>query len=133
MGSVFFDRIPIPAPRALVGVLPRFLLAVRDVSGSCRDAYAAPVWRSAEAVSFVEGLLYPIAQLSYSIYLVHEMLFMWLFPKIAPLFAARLGAYGTMPVDSAVGFAITLAIASPLYVSIERPCMRLRLTRLCRI
>lgn len=69
---------------------------------------------------------YPIAQLSYSIYLVHEMLFQWLFPRIAPLFVARLGAYGTMAVDSTIGFAITLAIASSLYVLIERPCMRMR-------
>jgi peptidoglycan/LPS O-acetylase OafA/YrhL len=67
-----------------------------------------------------------VAQLSYSIYLVHEMLFMWLFPKFAPLFSARLGAYGAMAVDSAIGFTITLAISSSLYVMIERPCMRTR-------
>lgn len=54
------------------------------------------------------------------------MLSIWLFPRIAPLFKPRFGAYGTMAVDSAIGLAITLAIAASLYVMIERPCMRMR-------
>jgi peptidoglycan/LPS O-acetylase OafA/YrhL len=42
------------------------------------------------------------------------------------MFAGRLGPYRTIAVDSAIGFAITLAISSSLYMMIERPCMRMR-------
>ena len=69
---------------------------------------------------------YPIAQLSYSLYLVQEMLFVWLFPRVAPLFVARLGNYGTMAVDSAIGLVLALAITTVFYLTIERPCMRMR-------
>lgn len=69
---------------------------------------------------------YPVAQISYSVYLVHEMLFMWLFPKMAPVFAPRFGPYGAMAADSAIGVAAVFGMASLLYVLIERPCMRMR-------
>jgi peptidoglycan/LPS O-acetylase OafA/YrhL len=69
---------------------------------------------------------YPVAQLSYSIYLVHEIVFLWLFPKMAPLLAGRLGAYGTMAVDSLVGLVLVLGLSSLLYVTVERPCMEMR-------
>jgi peptidoglycan/LPS O-acetylase OafA/YrhL len=67
-----------------------------------------------------------VAQLSYSFYLVHEMLFEWLFPKLAPLFVARIGAYGTMALDSVIGLAFASTLAAVLYVTIERPSMRMR-------
>ena len=69
---------------------------------------------------------YPIAQLSYSIYLVHEMFFMWLFPKTSPLLIPYFGNYGSMAVNAVIGITLTLGSASSLYVSIERPCMRIR-------
>ncbi len=69
---------------------------------------------------------YPIAQLSYSFYLVHEMLFQWLFPRLAPLFVSRIGPYGTMALDAVAGLIMASVLAVILYVTIERPCMRLR-------
>ena len=69
---------------------------------------------------------YPIAQLSYSIYLMHEMLFTWLFPKTSPLLVPHFGNYGSMAVNAVLGLTLTLAIASALYVALERPCMRVR-------
>jgi peptidoglycan/LPS O-acetylase OafA/YrhL len=69
---------------------------------------------------------YPIAQLSYSIYLVHEMIFLRLFPRLAPLLAPRLGAWGAMTAAAALGLAVVFGLAAILYVLIERPSMRLR-------
>jgi len=69
---------------------------------------------------------YPVAQLSYTIYLVHEMVFLWLFPKLAPVLAGTLGGYGTMIADSLIGVVLIFAITVFLYVTVERPCMELR-------
>ncbi|HEX6496470.1 MAG TPA: hypothetical protein VF018_13355 [Acidobacteriaceae bacterium] len=70
--------------------------------------------------------LYPVAQISYSVYLVHEMIFMWLFPSLAPVFAPRFGAWGAMAAAGAIGLVTVFALSSSLYVLIERPCMRMR-------
>lgn len=125
MGSVFFDRIPYLArelwwtwvhdafslsatflilgalytPRLFGGLLARFLS-----------------WKG----------FYPIAQISYSVYLVHEMIFMWLFPRLAPVFAPRFGDWGAMAAAGAIGLVMVFALATSLYVLIERPCMRMR-------
>jgi peptidoglycan/LPS O-acetylase OafA/YrhL len=69
---------------------------------------------------------YPIAQLSYSTYLVHEMFFVWLFPKTSPLLIPHFGNYGSMAVNAVLGVIPALMIAASLYVWVERPCMRLR-------
>ena len=69
---------------------------------------------------------YPIAQLSYSIYLLHEMVFVWLFPRIGPLLAGHIGAYGAMAADSLIGLAMLFVMAAILYVTVERPCMEMR-------
>jgi len=69
---------------------------------------------------------YPVAQLSYSIYLLHEMVFVWLFPKTAPLLAPVLGPWGTMAADSLFGLILILLIAVVLFVTVEKPCMELR-------
>jgi peptidoglycan/LPS O-acetylase OafA/YrhL len=69
---------------------------------------------------------YPIAQLSYTIYLGHAMLFLWLFPRCAHLFTGRLGAWGAMAVGCAFGLVATVVMALSLHLMIERPCMRLR-------
>lgn len=41
-------------------------------------------------------VLFPIAQLSYSLYLVHEMIMLWLFAKTTQLLGITLGPHGTM-------------------------------------
>ncbi len=125
MGSVFFDRIPYLG-RELWCALFRDVFSLAVIFLILAAIHTPRLFGG-----WLRGFLswkgfYPVAQLSYSIYLVHEMLFMWLFPRIAPLFTARLGAYGTMAVDAAIGLVLVLGIASSFYVMIERPCMRLR-------
>ncbi len=71
-------------------------------------------------------VFYPVAQLSYSFYLVHEMLFQWLFPRLAPVFVPRVGPYGALALDAVSGLVLASVLAAILYVTIERPCMRLR-------
>jgi len=65
-------------------------------------------------------------QVSYSIYLVHEMFFLWLFPKTSPLLIPHFGNYGGMMANAVLGLVLALVIASSFYVWIERPCMRIR-------
>jgi len=69
---------------------------------------------------------YPIAQVSYSLYMIHEMIFTWLFPKLAPILKPRIGIPGTIAVDAATGIVIALVLAGTLYTLVERPSMRMR-------
>lgn len=125
MGSVFFDRIPYLA---------------RELWWACvHDAF------SLSAVFLILGAMHtprlfggmlarflswrgfcPIAQISYSVYLVHEMIFVWLFPRLAPVFAPRFGPFRAMAAAGAIGLVMVFGLASLLYVLIERPCMRMR-------
>jgi peptidoglycan/LPS O-acetylase OafA/YrhL len=70
--------------------------------------------------------LYPIAQISYSLYLVHEMVMLWLFPKTAHLFGALWGPLPTMAVASLIALVMSFAIAALLYLFVEQPCMQAR-------
>jgi peptidoglycan/LPS O-acetylase OafA/YrhL len=71
-------------------------------------------------------VLFPIAQISYSLYLVHEMFMLWLFPKTAVLFGPTLGAYGTMAVAAVIALVMSFAGAAILYLLVEQPSMRAR-------
>ena len=71
-------------------------------------------------------VLFPIAQVSYSLYLVHEMFMLWLFPKTALLFGPALGAYATMAVAAVIGLVMSFAGAALLYLLVEQPSMRAR-------
>jgi peptidoglycan/LPS O-acetylase OafA/YrhL len=71
-------------------------------------------------------LLFPIAQISYSLYLVHEMFMLWLFPKTAALFGPSLGAYPTMALAALIAVAMSFAGATVLYLLVEQPSMRAR-------
>lgn len=123
--STFFDRLPFLA-RELWGALFRdaFSLATMFLilaAMHCPSLFGGSLRRFLSWKGF-----YPIAQLSYSIYLVHEMFFVWLFPKTSPLLVPHLGNYGSMAVNAVLGIVPMLMIAASLYVWIERPCMRLR-------
>jgi len=123
--SPFFDRLPFLA---------------RELWGACfRDAFSLATMFLILAAIHCPALLggslrhmlswkgfYPVAQLSYSIYLLHEMLFTWLFPMTSPLLIPHFGDYGSIAVNAVLGLTLTLGMASALYVSIERPCMRVR-------
>jgi peptidoglycan/LPS O-acetylase OafA/YrhL len=71
-------------------------------------------------------VLFPIAQISYSLYLVHEMFMLWLFPKTAQLFGPTLGAHATMAVAAVIALAMSFAGATLLYLLVEQPSMRAR-------
>jgi peptidoglycan/LPS O-acetylase OafA/YrhL len=124
-GSTFFDRLPFLA-RELWGALFRdaFSLATMFLilaAMHCPALFGGALRRFLSWKGF-----YPIAQLSYSTYLAHEMFFTWLFPKTSPLLVPHLGNYGSMAVNAVIGLALSLVVASSLYVWIERPCMRIR-------
>jgi peptidoglycan/LPS O-acetylase OafA/YrhL len=125
MGSTFFERIPYLA-RELWWAFHRDVLSL-SVMFLILAAIHTPRLFGGWLRRFLSWkAFYPIAQLSYSFYLIHEMLFEWLFPRIAPVFAPHLGPYETIAADSVIGFAIAAILAGTLYVTIERPCMRLR-------
>ena len=125
MGSVFFDRIP---------------LLARELWWTCvHDVFSLSAMFLILGAMHTPGLFggmlarflswksfYPVAQISYSVYLVHEMIFMWLFPRLAPVFAPRFGAFRAMAAAGAIGLVMVFGLASLLYVLIERPCMRMR-------
>jgi peptidoglycan/LPS O-acetylase OafA/YrhL len=67
---------------------------------------------------------FPISQISYSAYLLHEMFMLWLFPKTASLFRDSLGAYGTIALASGIAAIMTFGGATSLYILVEKPCMR---------
>ena len=76
--------------------------------------------------------LYPISQLSYSIYLVHEMYMLWLFPKMVPILSASwgLGSNCILLFDGTLVMLMTVLTATLLYVTVERPCIKFRNTAL---
>jgi peptidoglycan/LPS O-acetylase OafA/YrhL len=125
MESTFFDQIPYLA-RELWWAFHRDVLSIA-VMFLILAAIHTPQLFGGWLRRFLSWkVFYPVAQLSYSFYLVHEMLFEWLFPRLAPLFVARIGAYGAMAVDAVIGLTIASALAAILYVTIERPSMRMR-------
>ena len=124
-GSTFFDGLPLIA-RELWGALYRDAYSLATMflilaAMHCRALFGGALRRFLSWKGF-----YPIAQLSYSTYLVHELLFSWLFPKSSPLLIPHFGNYGSMAVNAVLGIIPALMLATSLYVWIERPCMRLR-------
>lgn len=125
MGSVFFDRIPFLA---------------RELWWTCvHDAFSLSaiflILAAMHTPRLFGGMLarflswkgfYPIAQISYSVYLVHEMIFMWLFPRLAPVLAPRFGPFRAMAAAGTIALVMVFGLASLLFVIIERPCMRMR-------
>ena len=73
-------------------------------------------------------ILYPIAQLSYSAYLMHEMVMIWMFPMSSEFFIGTIGLTPNLAfiVNSLLAILITLLSAAILYITVERPCMRFR-------
>ena len=67
-----------------------------------------------------------MAQLSYSLYLVHEAVMLWLFPKTAALWGPSMGAYPTIALAALVAVVLSVIFATLLYLFVEQPCMRAR-------
>lgn len=125
IGSSFFDRIP-HFSRELWWALHR------DVFSSClmflilAAMYTPNFWGGWPYRFLSWKGFYPIAQLSFSMYLMHEMLFFWLFPKLGPRAAAHFGATIALVLDCVAGLLLTVMFSLTLYLTIERPSMRVR-------
>ena len=83
-----------------------------------------------EPVSRVLGhrYFYPVAQVSYSAYLLHEMFMFWLFPKIKYLAGDQLGVASLAVLNSALVLVMTLLCAAVMYLVVEEPILRRRVT-----
>jgi len=125
LGSQMFDAVPqvwgqlwFALHRDVFGVAGMFLILAAIHSG----ALVPSVLRRFLGLR----IFYPIAQISYSLYLVHELWFHWLFPRTGPVFEPMFGARGAMAADAALGLVLSVALSVALYVFIERPTMALR-------
>jgi peptidoglycan/LPS O-acetylase OafA/YrhL len=125
MSSPLFNEIPLAARKL-------YYSHHRDVFAVCVMFLILAAIHSAGAIGLALRrvlswrVLYPIAQVSYSLYLVHEMFMLWLFPKTARLFGPILGAHGTMAFAAALAIAMSFAGAILLYLFVERPSMQAR-------
>jgi len=123
--QVLFNEIPLAARKL-------YYSHHRDVFAVCVMFLILAAIHSAGAIGLALRrvlswrVLYPIAQVSYSLYLVHEMFMLWLFPKTARLFGPILGAHGTMAFAAALAIAMSFAGAILLYLFVERPSMQAR-------
>jgi len=130
-GAAWFESLPKPVSQLIdshhrdlfsIGVLLIILVAIHG-----QGMLAATINRILSA-----RVLYPISQLSYSIYLLHEMFMLWLFPKTTPILVQSfgLGPNGVLVVNGLGVSLLTVLTATLLYVGVERPCMELRKSRL---
>jgi peptidoglycan/LPS O-acetylase OafA/YrhL len=125
MSSPLFNQIPVWARKV-------YYSHHRDVFAVCvMFLVLAASYSAAGVARAVRGILswkalFPVAQLSYSLYLVHEMMMLWLFPKTAKLLGATLGAHGTMALASVIAILMSFSAAAILYLFVEQPSMRAR-------
>ena len=70
--------------------------------------------------------IYPVAQVSYSAYLLHEMFMFWLFPKIKYLVGDQLGVVSLAVLNSALVLVMTLMCAAVMFLLVEEPILRRR-------
>ena len=125
MSSPLFNEVPVWARQL-------YYSHHRDVFAVCLMFLILAAVHAVEPVG--QGLrrllswkvLFPIAQISYSLYLVHEMIMLWLFPKTAALLGDTLGPHGTMALAAVVAIAMSFALAAVLYLFVEQPSMRAR-------
>ena len=125
MSSPLFNELPVAARKL-------YYSHHRDVFAVCVMFLILAAIHSAGAIGAALRhllswrVLYPIAQVSYSLYLVHEMFMLWLFPKTARLFGPELGAHGTMALAAGIAIVMSFAGAIVLYLFVEQPSMRAR-------
>ena len=125
LASSLFNDIPLAARKL-------YYSHHRDIFSMCVMFLILAAMHSAGFVgrglrSFLSARsFYPIAQVSYSLYLVHEMVMLWLFPKTASWLGPALGPLPTMAAASVVAVLLSCVIAGLLYVLVEQPCMRAR-------
>jgi peptidoglycan/LPS O-acetylase OafA/YrhL len=125
LASSLFNDIPLAARKL-------YYSHHRDIFSMCVMFLTLAAMHSAGFVgrglrSFLSArFFYPIGQVSYSLYLVQEMVMLWLFPKTASWLGPALGPLPTMAAASVVAVLLSCVIAGLLYVLVEQPCMRAR-------
>lgn len=102
--------------RAIFSICSMFLILAATYSN-------AAVASAVRAFLSYKGF-YPVAQLSYSIYLIHVLILAWVFPRVANWPGMRV--WSALAVAGALGGLLVLAGAALLYLFVERPCMDLR-------
>ena len=125
MSSPLFNEIPVAA-RKLYYSHHRDLFAISVMFLVLTATHAAGAVGQLLRRALSWKVLFPIAQISYSLYLVHEMFMLWLFPKTAQMFGPSLGAHGTMALAAIIALAMSFAGATVLFLLVERPSMRAR-------
>jgi peptidoglycan/LPS O-acetylase OafA/YrhL len=78
-----------------------------------RRVLSSPIWR-------------PIAQLSYSLYLTHEMLLVWIIPRTVRHLGRFLGPYQLIAFDCVLSLCAMLVCSAALFALIEKPSMDMR-------
>ena len=69
---------------------------------------------------------YPVAQVSYSAYLLHEMFMFWLFPRINSAFSSHLSEVSLAILNGFIVLVLTLARAAVMFLWVEEPFRRRR-------
>lgn len=69
---------------------------------------------------------FPVAQVSYSAYLLHEMFMFWGFPKMKALFAGHIGEVWLAFLNTSLVLVITLGGAAVIFLLVEEPILRRR-------
>lgn len=64
---------------------------------------------------------YPLAQISYSAYLFHEMFMFWFFPKFNEFAAGSLSETQIVLTNSAISIVVILIVSTLMYLFIEQP------------
>jgi peptidoglycan/LPS O-acetylase OafA/YrhL len=125
LSSPLFDAVP-EAARKLYYSHHRDLFSVAVMFLILAAIHSAGVLGAQLRRTLSAQVLYPVAQMSYSLYLVHEMVMLWLFPKTATLLGPSLGAYGTMASAAAISIVLSFGLATLLYLFVEQPSMQAR-------
>ena len=125
MSSPLFNEVPVSA-RKLYYSHHRDVFAICVMFLVLAASYSVGVVGSGVRRILSWKVLFPIAQVSYSLYLVHEMMMLWLFPKTAKLLGASLGPYATMATASVIAIVMSFGAATILYLLVEQPSMRAR-------
>ncbi|HEX4036927.1 MAG TPA: acyltransferase [Acidobacteriaceae bacterium] len=104
----------------------------RDVFALCTAflivaALVSPAWIGVGVRRMLSWRVFrPVAQLSYSLYLTHELVLVWLFPRSAWHLWNHFGVGAAMALDSLIALCIMFALAAALFVLIEKPSMDAR-------
>lgn len=74
-------------------------------------------------------LFYPVAQVSYSAYLLHEMLMFWGFPRVRALVGDALSPAQVVWLNAALAVGVILVAAGLMFVYVESPFLKYRRKR----